>query len=113
MKALQPAARRRTRAPGTSLPALIARAGHARSAAARHARIAAARHARIAGAGHVPVAGVGHMPIAGGGHAPVAGVTGAPIRPGARNAGGRAIGPAYRGRAPASMIRSRFMPGYE
>ncbi|HTB46220.1 MAG TPA: hypothetical protein VK741_21540 [Acetobacteraceae bacterium] len=97
MKALQPGAGHQTHAAGASLPALIACAGHA----------------RIAGAGHMPIAGAGHMPIAGGGHAPVAGVTGAPIRPGARNAGGRAIGPAYRGRAPASMIRSRFMPGYE
>ena len=105
MKALQPGAGHQTHAAGASLPALIACAGHA--------RIAAARHARIAGAGHMPIAGAGHMPIAGGGHAPVAGVTGAPIRPGAGNAGGWAIGPAYRGRAPASMIRGRFMPGYE
>jgi hypothetical protein len=97
MKALQPGAGHQTHAAGASLPALIACAGHA----------------PIAGAGHMPIAGAGHMPIAGGGHAPVAGVTGAPIRPGARNAGGRAIGPAYRGRAPASMIRGRFMPGYE
>jgi len=86
---LQPGAGHQTHAAGASLPALIACAGHA------------------------PIAGAGHMPIAGGGHAPVAGVTGAPIRPGAGNAGGRAIGPAYRGRAPASMIRGRFMPGYE
>jgi hypothetical protein len=94
---LQPGAGHQTHAAGASLPALIACAGHA----------------RIAGAGHMPIAGAGHEPIAGGGHAPVAGVTGAPIRLGARNAVGRAIGPAYRGRAPASMIRNRFMPGYE
>jgi hypothetical protein len=86
---LQPGAGHQTHAAGASLPALIACAGHA------------------------PIAGAGHMPIAGGGHAPVAGVTGAPIHPGARNAGGRAIGPAYRGLAPASVIRSRFMPGFE